>query len=508
MSDPIIKAILSANVYDAAVETPLQEARFLSKRLNNTVLIKREDLQPVYSFKIRGAFNKMRQLSKEKLANGVVAASAGNHAQGVAYSAKKLGCQATIVMPETTPSTKVNGVKSWGGKVVLVGDTFDEAAAYAQALSEEKGMEFIPPYDDLDVIAGQGTIGVELLKQHAGPIDRVFLPVGGGGLAAGVAKYIKYVRPDVKIIAVEPEDAACLALAMKDGKRNKLKEVGLFADGVAVAQIGKKPFEILRDLVDDVVTATTDDICDAIKDIFEDTRSIAEPAGALSLAGLKNYVKQYGIENESLITIESGANTNFDRLRYICERSQVGENKEAIFSVQIPEKPGSFKKLCSLLGKRNISEFNYRYMDARQAQIFIGLQLKHSEERRVVIEKLEQAGYKVDDFTDNEMAKDHVRHMVGGKSTLTEYEQVYSFIFPERPGALMNFLNQMDTQWNISMFHYRNHGAAWGRVLAGIQVDKANVKTVTSALDELGYPYKDESVNPAYQAFLAALPEP
>ncbi len=502
MTESMIKSILSANVYEAAIETPLQEARFLSKRLSNKILIKREDLQPVYSFKIRGAFNKMRQLTPDQLAQGVVAASAGNHAQGVAYSARQLGCKATIVMPETTPSTKVSGVRALGGKVVLHGDTFDEASQYAQKLIEEEGMIYIPPYDDHDVIAGQGTIGIEILKQYTDNIDIVFLPVGGGGLAAGVSSYLKYVRPDIKIVAVEPEDAACLQLALKDQRRSTLKEVGLFVDGAAVAQIGKKTFDILRETVDDIVTATTDQICDAIKDIFEDTRSIAEPAGALALAGLKNYIKQYDISGQTLVVIESGANTNFDRLRYICERSQVGEKREAIFSVKIPEEAGSFKKLCTSIGKRNISEFNYRYTDTNEAQIFLGLQVKDSSERLQVAQRLQKANYTVDDLSDNDMAKDHVRHMVGGHSGLTINEQVYSFEFPERPGALMNFLNKLGNNWNITMFHYRNHGSAWGRVLAGIQVEKGEKRAVKSLLDDLGYPYKEEMDNPAYQDFL------
>jgi threonine dehydratase len=498
----LIKAILSANVYQAAIETPIQSAKFLSQKWDNQIWIKREDLQPVYSFKIRGAFNKMRQLSKEQLEKGVVAASAGNHAQGVAFSARQLGCKATIVMPKTTPSTKINGVKSFGGKVVLHGDAFDEALAHAIDLVEAEGSVFIPPYDDWDVIAGQGSMGIEILKQLTDPIDMIFLPVGGGGLAAGVSAYVKYVRPEIKIIAVEPEDAACLKVALKDKKRTRLKEVGLFADGVAVAQIGKNTYDILKDTVDDIVTASTDDICDAIKDIFEDTRSIAEPAGALSLAGLKNYCKANNISGKNLVVIESGANTNFDRLRYICERSHSGEKREAVFSVQIPEQIGSFKKFCQAIGKRNISEFNYRFNDESAAHIFVGVEIKSSADKSQLVEKLQGMGYGVKDLSDNDMAKDHVRYMVGGRSQQGISERVYSFEFPERPGALMNFLTSLGNRWSISMFHYRNHGSAWGRVLVGLAATRSDAKTLDEVFIELGYPFKDETENPAYSDFL------
>ncbi|MCY4044835.1 MAG: threonine ammonia-lyase, biosynthetic [Cellvibrionales bacterium] len=499
---PLIKAILSANVYQAAIETPIQRAKFLSAKWDNNIWIKREDLQPVYSFKIRGAFNKMRQLSEAQLAKGVVAASAGNHAQGVAFSAKQLGCKATIVMPKTTPSTKINGVKSFGGKVVLHGDAFDEALAHAIELVEAEGSVFIPPYDDWEVIAGQGSMGIEILKQLTDPIDILFLPVGGGGLAAGVSAYIKYVNPDIKIVAVEPEDAACLKVALEDKKRTTLKEVGLFADGVAVAQIGKRPYDILKETVDDVVTASTDDICDAIKDIFEDTRSIAEPAGALSLAGLKNYCKANNLSGKNLVVIESGANTNFDRLRYICERSHSGEKREAVFSVQIPEKVGSFKKFCQTIGKRNISEFNYRYNDESSAQIFLGVEIKSSDDKVQLVTKLESMDYGVKDLSDNDMAKDHVRYMVGGRSQQGLNERVYTFEFPERPGALMNFLASLGNRWSISMFHYRNHGSAWGRVLVGLLADDTDANALKDVFDSLGYPFKDETENPAYSDFL------
>lgn len=502
MPDSFIKHILNANVYDVAMETPLQQARFLSQRLDNTVLIKREDLQPVYSFKLRGAYNKMRQLTRDELARGVVCASAGNHAQGIALSAQRLGCKATIVMPKTTPMIKVDAVKGWGGRVVLHGDTYDEASSLAQSMVEEKGMTYVHPYDDIQVMAGQGTIAVEMLRQHP-QVDAIFIPVGGGGLAAGISAYIKYVRPDIKIIAVEPEDAACLKLAMERNRRARLPEVGIFADGVAVAQIGKETFRILKNTVDEVITATTDEICAAIKDIFEDTRSIAEPAGALSLAGLKKYVERHGISGQSLVCIESGANTNFDRLRYISERTAFSEKREGIFSVQIPEQPGSFRKFCSILGKRSITEFNYRFIPGDYAQIFVGIQFKSPDDREEMVRLLSKKGYRVEDMTDNEMAKLHVRHMVGGRAPEIDCEVVYTFEFPERPGALMNFLNRLGSRWNISMFHYRNHGAAYGQVAVGLQVSPDHRKDIEPILKELNYRFKDETDNPAYRHFLS-----
>lgn len=501
MPESYIKHILNANVYDVAIETPLQQARFLSKRLDNNVWIKREDLQPVFSFKIRGAYNKMRLLSEEARAKGVVAASAGNHAQGVALSAQALGCKATIVMPKTTPQIKVDAVKAWGAKAVLHGDVYDEAAAYAKNLVEEKGMTYVHPYDDADVIAGQGTIAVELLKQLQ-DIDAIFVPVGGGGLAAGVAAFIKYVRPEIKVIAVEPEDAACLKAAMDAKKRVTLPQVGLFADGVAVAQIGKETYQVLKDTIDDVVTASTDEMCAAIKDIFDDTRSIAEPAGALSLAGLKKYAEAKGLQGKNLIAIESGANTNFDRLRYISERTEIGEKREAIFCVEIPEKPGSFKKFCNTLGKRSITEFNYRLSDEGTAQIFVGMQITSLDDKDEVLHKLVDKGYNTIDMTENEVAKNHVRHMVGGHCHSIDNEVVYRFQFPERPGALLQFLQQLGERWNISMFHYRNHGAAYGRVLVGLQVPKSERKELKPVFDKLGYRVVEETDNPAYQKFL------
>jgi threonine dehydratase len=504
MPQSYIKRILDARIYDVAVETPLERAGHMSTRLNNTVLFKREDLQPVFSFKIRGAYNKLRLLSKAELAAGVICASAGNHAQGLALSAAKMGVKATIVMPRTTPAIKVNAVKAHGAKVVLHGDTYDEASEHAQKLVLEKGMTYIHPYDDPDVIAGQGTVALEILRQYPGHIDAVFVPVGGGGLCAGVAAYIKYVRPEVKIFAVEPDDAACLKAALEHNRRVKLPQVGIFADGVAVAQIGKETFRVLKETVDGVITASTDEICAAVKDVFEDTRSITEPAGALALAGLKKYVAENDVTGQTLIAITSGANTNFDRLRYISERTEIGEKREAILAVTIPEKPGAYKNFCRDLGKsRNISEFNYRYADDRDARIFVGVQVApDGEDRKELVQGLVDKGYQVVDMTDNEVAKMHIRHMVGGHAPHVDNEKVYRFEFPERPGALFNFLSQLAGRWNISMFHYRNHGSESGRVLVGMQVPKEDHKQVEQFLSTLGYPHWDETQNEAYQFFL------
>ncbi|MGK0498458.1 MAG: threonine dehydratase [Oceanicoccus sp.] len=505
MPQNYIKKILEARVYDVAIESPLDDAPLLSKRFNNRILLKREDLQPVFSFKLRGAYNKMMHLTEQQLAQGVVTASAGNHAQGLALAALKLGVKATIVMPKTTPQIKVDAVRRRGAKVVLHGDSFEEASAQAQKLVEEQGLVYVHPYDDPEVIAGQGTIGMEILRQHTGPLHAVFVPVGGGGLLAGIAAYIKYVRPEVKVIGVEPEDAACLKAAMEKGRRVTLPHVGIFAEGVAVAQIGKETFRVIRKTIDGVITATNDEMCAAIKDIFDDTRSIAEPAGALALAGLKKYVEETGIEGATLLAIDSGANTNFDRLRYISERTEIGEKREAIISVTIPERPGSFKKFCSLLGKRSITEFNYRYGDSREAQIFVGVQISpDGQDRQELLQKLEDNGYPAMDFTDNEMAKLHIRHMVGGHAPAHVIEEViYRFEFPERPGALLNFLTKLGQQWNISMFHYRNHGSAEGRVLVGLQAAKKDRKALAAFLDNLQYPFTEETDNPAYKLFLS-----
>ncbi|WP_160152336.1 threonine ammonia-lyase, biosynthetic [Microbulbifer sp. ALW1] len=504
MPKSYIKRILDARIYDVAIETPLEPMRQLSHRLGNRILLKREDLQPVFSFKIRGAYNKLLQLPPEQRAKGVICASAGNHAQGLALGAQQLGVRATIVMPSTTPAIKVNAVRMRGAEVVLHGDTFDEAAARAKELVEERGLVFIHPYDDPDVIAGQGTVAMELLRQQPGNLDAVFIPVGGGGLAAGMAAYIKYVRPEIKVYAVEPEDAACLKLAMDEGNRDgRLPQVGLFADGVAVAQIGEETYRVLRETLDGVITVTTDEICAAIKDIFEDTRSIAEPAGAVGLAGMKKYVEQSGGENATLATVCSGANTNFDRLRYISERTEIGEKREAVLAVTIPEKPGSYLQFCQDLGDRSITEFNYRYANSGEAHIFVGMQVTTDADRQQLVAQLQEGGYRVTDLTDNEMAKLHIRHLVGGRAPGIEDEVVYRFEFPERPGALRKFLEQLAGRWNITLFHYRNHGAAYGRVLVGLEVAEAERPALRALLDQLHYPFWEETENPAYQFFLS-----
>jgi threonine dehydratase len=503
MSKRYIKKILDARVYDVAIETPLTNARLLSGRFNNQIMLKREDLQPVFSFKIRGAYNKLFQLSDEEKAKGVIAASAGNHAQGLALSAQKLGIKATIVMPRTTPDIKVNSVKSFGAEVILIGDAYDEASAYAQNLVVKQGLVYIHPFDDEEVIAGQGTVAMELLWQHTSPMHAVFIPVGGGGLIAGMAAYIKYVRPDVKIIGVESDESACLYEALKHNERVVLDEVGIFADGVAVKQVGALPFEVAKDCVDEVIKVTTDEICAAIKDVFEDTRSIAEPAGALAVAGLKKYVDRDGVNGENLAAVVSGANVNFDRLRYISERTEIGEKREAILAVTLPEKPGSYKTFVQALSKRNITEFNYRYSDNSDAHIFVGVQVKQGEDdRKELVNGLREAGYPVLDLTDNEMAKLHIRHMVGGHTAAVDNEKVFRFEFPERPGALMKFLMSLGARWNISMFHYRNHGSAYSRVLMGVQVSDKDMSEFYEMLEKVCFRFWDESDNLAYKLFL------
>lgn len=508
MSEPTIKKILQARVYDVAVETPLDHARSLSRRIGNTVWLKREDLQPVFSFKIRGAYNKIVNLTEEEKARGVVCASAGNHAQGVALAAARLGIKATIVMPQTTPDIKVSAVRNLGGKVVLSGDTFDEAAVHAKTLMEKHGLVFVHPYDDPDVIAGQGTVGMEILRQHTGPLQAVFVPVGGGGLVAGVATYLKYLRPEIKVIGVEPDDAACLKAAMAAGRRVRLPQVGLFVDGVAVARIGKETFRLARKYVDEVITVSTDEVCAAIKDLFDDTRSINEPAGALALAGLKKYASQNSLQGADLLAICSGANVNFDRLRHVAERAEIGENREAVFAVTIPEQPGSFRRFCQTLGKRAITEFNYRYASANRAHVFVGVQTADAQQRKDIASVLENKGYKVEDLSSNEMAKLHIRHLVGGHGPSNGNgggvpdEVLYRFEFPERPGALMEFLLKLGERWNISLFHYRNHGADYGRVLVGMQVPEEDRATLGRFFKELGYDHEDETMNPAYHLFL------
>ncbi len=503
MTTKYIKKILEAHVYDVAVETPLDHALNLSKRLNNRVLMKREDLQSVFSFKCRGAYNRIYQLMKQKKISGVIAASAGNHAQGVALAANRQGIDATIVMPKTTPDIKVKAVQAWGGKTVLVGDAYDDAYQHAIKLAEEKNLEFIHPYDHPDTIAGQGTIGMEILRQHNDGIHAVFVPVGGGGLIAGIGAYIKYLRPDTKIIGVEPEDAPSMAEALRKKRRVVLKNVGIFADGVAVKQVGRETFRIAKLCVDDVVCVSTDEICAAIKDIFDDTRSIMEPAGALAVAGMKKYVADKQLEDQTLVVINSGANMNFDRLRHVSERAELGENREALFAATIPERPGSFRTFCKTIGKRGITEFNYRYSDDNNAQVFAGVKLINGrQEEKELLEKLEASGYSVVDMTDNEMAKNHVRYMVGGRFPEVGNEVLYRFEFPERPGALLDFLTRIGKRWNISLFHYRNHGAAYGRVLVGLQTPADERKELVCYMDKLGYRYWEETDNPAYKLFL------
>ena len=503
MPQHYIRKILEARVYDVAIETPIDQTRFLSQRLNNQVLLKREDLQPVFSFKIRGAYNKLTQLSDEEKQRGVIAASAGNHAQGVALASREMGVKAIIVMPVTTPEIKIKSVKAYGAEVILHGDAFDQALAHSFEQVKEHGYTFIHPYDDMDTIAGQGTIGMEILRQHTGPLDAIFIPVGGGGLAAGISVYIKYLRPKIRVIGVEFEESACLKAALDANERVILPQVGLFADGVAVAQIGEETFKVCRQCVDEVITVSADEICAAIKDIFDDTRSVCEPSGALGIAGMKKYVARDRIEGQTLLAVGSGANINFDRLRYVSERTELGEKREAILAVTIPEEAGSFRKFCQILGRRSITEFNYRYHYSDHAKIFLGVQV-HPQRMPVkqLIHTLESNGYSVVDLTDNEMAKLHVRHMVGGHSKAVKNEQIYRFEFPERPGALLNFLSKLGQRWNITLFHYRNHGAAYGRVAVGFDVPEEEHQSIPEHLDTIGYRYWSENDNEAYQAFL------
>ena len=503
MTKKYIEKILTARVYDVAIESPLDLAKNLSKRINNKVLMKREDLQPVFSFKLRGAYNKIDQLLRKGDLEGVIAASAGNHAQGLALAAQQRGVKATIVMPKTTPAIKVKAVKAYGAKAILVGDAYDDAYEYAIKEAEEKNLVFVHPYDDPDVIAGQGTVAMEILRQYPDDIDTIFIPVGGGGLAAGMSVFIKYLRPDIKVVAVEAEESACLAAAMEKNRRVILPQVGIFADGVAVKQIGKETFRLIKQCVDEVITVNTDEMCAAIKDIFDDTRSIMEPAGALAIAGLKKYAEQHSLEGKTLVAVNSGANMNFDRLRHVAERSELGENREALLAVTIPEEPGSFHKFCKTLGKRGITEFNYRYSGADAAHVYAGIQLSEGiAEKELVIDALKTKNYPVIDLSDNEVAKLHIRYMVGGRVKDLEDEVVYRFQFPERPGALLQFLTNIGKRWNISMFHYRNHGAGFGRVLVGMQVPHKEHKLLKEFLQKTGYPYWDETDNPAYDLFL------
>ena len=497
-----LNKIKTSLVYDVAKITPLELQPNLSKRIQNTVLLKREDMQPVFSFKLRGAYNKMAHLPADVLARGVIAASAGNHAQGVALSAQKLGCRAVIVMPTTTPLIKINAVKGRGAEVVLFGDSYSDAYTRALELEKTEGLTFVHPYDDPDVIAGQGTIGMEILDEHPEPIEAIFCCVGGGGLLAGVAAYVKALRPEIKVIGVEAKDSEAMTESLKQGQRVILEQVGLFADGAAVKQVGVHTFALCQQYVDEMIVVDNDAICAAIKDVFEDTRSILEPAGALATAGIKEYAKRNKLSGKTLIGIASGANMNFDRLRFIAERAEIGEKREAVLAVTIPEEPGAFKTFCRLLGDRNITEFNYRYSDPKLAHIFVGVAIADPTEADVLVANLKAQGLPTLDLTDNEVAKLHLRHLVGGHAPQAENEVVFRFEFPEKPGALMKFLETMGQDWNISLFHYRNHGADFGRVLVGMQVPPQDAGEFRKFLDQLGYPHWDETNNPAYKLFL------
>ncbi|HUQ28763.1 MAG TPA: threonine ammonia-lyase, biosynthetic [Usitatibacter sp.] len=500
--DAYLGRILAAKVYDVAIESPLDALPSMSRRTSNHVLLKREDKQPVFSFKLRGAYNKMAHLAPAQLARGVICASAGNHAQGVALAAQRLGVRATVVMPVTTPRIKVMAVSARGARVELHGDSYHEASVHARALARKQRATFVHPYDDPLVIAGQGTIGMEILRQHPHPIDAIFVPVGGGGLIAGIAAYVKRVSPRTKVIGVEPVDSAAMFQSLKAKRRVTLPHVNLFADGVAVRQVGRETLRLARELVDDMVLVDTDEICAAIKDVFEDTRTVLEPAGALALAGAKRWIERRGAKGRTLVAIASGANMNFDRLRFVAERAELGEHREAVLAVTIPERPGSFRALCSLLGKRSVTEFNYRFAPGREAHVFLGVSVAGREETHRLIASLARHGLPAVDLSDNEMAKLHGRHLVGGRAPARVPELLYRFEFPERPGALMNFLTRMGSDWNISLFHYRNHGADVGRVLVGLQVPERSRGAFRGFLRELGYDHTDESRNPAYRAFL------
>ncbi len=505
MQNDYLRKILNAKVYDVARETELEPALHLSSRLNNHILLKREDNQPVFSFKLRGAYNKMAHLSADQLAKGVITASAGNHAQGVAMGASKLECPAMIVMPITTPQVKIDAVKERGGKwvkIVLFGESYNDAYDHALLLKEKHQLIFVHPFDDPEVIAGQGTIAMEILRQHQGPIDAIFVAIGGGGLIAGIGSYIKAVRPEIKIIGVQTVDSDAMKRSLAAGKRIELKDVGLFSDGTAVKLVGKETFKICQEVVDEIITVDTDAICAAINDVFSDTRSILEPAGALAIAGLKSYIAREKSTDKTFIAIACGANMNFSRLRFVAERADVGESKEAVFAVTIPEERGSFKRLCSLIGKRNVTEFNYRISDESKAYIFIGIATQRLGDSATIAKELIESGFDTIDLTTDELAKSHLRHMVGGRSGLAENERLYRFEFPERPGALMNFLSAMPPHWNISLFHYRNHGADYGKILVGMQVPQKNKKEFKDFLKGTGYRYWDESEHPAYQLFL------
>ena len=497
-----LKRILTARVYDVARETELEPARQLSRRLGNQVLLKREDNQPVFSFKLRGAYNKMAHLSPEQRARGVICASAGNHAQGVALGSQRLGCRAVIVMPVTTPQVKVDAVRHLGGEVVLHGDSYNDAYDHALKVAEAEGLTFVHPFDDPDVIAGQGTIGMEILRQHEGPIDAVFVAIGGGGLISGVAAYIKAVRPEIRIIGVQTVDSDAMLQSVRAGRRVRLNDVGLFADGTAVKFVGEETFRVARELVDEFIVVDTDAVCAAMKDVFQDTRSILEPSGALAVAAVKQYVAREGCADRTFVAITCGANMNFDRLRFVAERAEVGEEREALFAVTIPEERGSFKRFCELIGPRSVTEFNYRISDERIAHIFVGLSTKTRGESAEIGALFAAQGFGAVDLTHDELAKTHLRHLVGGRSELARDERVFRFEFPERPGALMRFLSSMHPDWNISLFHYRNQGADYGRILVGIQVPAADGAAFSEFLDTLAYPFTEETDNPVYRLFL------
>jgi threonine dehydratase len=507
MTTDYLQKILTARVYDVAIESPLEPAPTLSARMGNHIFFKREDMQSVFSFKLRGAYNKMANLPPAQMKRGVICASAGNHAQGVALAASRLGCRAVIVMPTTTPLVKVEAVKARGGEAVLFGDSYSDAYQHALTLEKKFKLTFVHPFDDPDVIAGQGTVGMEILRQHPGPIHAIFVPIGGGGLIAGVAAYIKAVRPEIKVIGVQSTDSDAMARSMKAGRRVTLADVGLFADGTAVKLAGEETLRLVKKYVDDIILVDTDAVCAAIKDVFQDTRSILEPSGALSIAGAKAYVElaaagKKPVKNETLITIASGANMNFDRLRFVAERAEVGEAREAIFAVTIPEERGSFKRFCELVGPRSVTEFNYRINDEKEAHVFVGIQIANRDESGKITKNFAKHGFKTLDLTHDELAKLHIRHLVGGKSPLAHDELLYRFEFPERPGALMRFLNSMAPNWNISLFHYRSQGGDVGRILVGLQVPKKEMKAFRDFLAGLGYRHWDESENPAYKLFL------
>ena len=503
MMQEILKKVLTSKVYEAAIETPLEDAVAISTELGNRILLKREDLQPVFSFKLRGAYNKIAHLSPREKQQGVIAASAGNHAQGVAFSAQKLGLKALIVMPVTTPQIKIAAVRAYGAEIVLHGDNYSEAAERCQEILKETGMTYIHPFDDKLVIAGQGTIADEILRQSAGEVDAVFVPVGGGGLISGIAAYLKALSPEIKVIGVEPIDSDAMYQSLQANKRVCLKSIGIFADGVAVQEVGKLTFDLCRQHVDDIIRVNTDELCGAIKSIYQATRSIVEPAGALGVAGLKQYVQTHKLKDQTLVAVNSGANMNFERLRYVSERTQTGAGRESLFAVTIPERPGALRHFCSfLLDTVNITEFNYRLADRTLAQLFLGVSIGTGQERDEFSKRLEQDGYKTIDLTDNELAKTHLRYMIGGRSAEATGERLFRFWFPERPGALTRFLANMRDDWNISLFHYRNQGGEFGRVLIGLEIPDQHEQSLKTFFDNLGYHYIEETDDPAYQLFL------